>query len=284
MCYELLILSAVARYEAKSGRSGKLDSYVGPVLLSADAAGTLVHEVIGHRVESGRLLSSSESGSILKPAKTKLMNGDLVFFDDPNISSFNGVRLYGTYSFDDEGSRPERAILIKDGRVCNILTTRISVKNRGHKSNGHARSDGEGRPTARMANSFFIPKQEATGNSWIKLKNILKTEIVNNKLPFGIIILVSDTGETNLSNDDVQAFRGSVDLMLKIYPDGKQEIVQPLDFAGTPLSSLSSIISYGDKTSTTNHYCGSDSGLIAVSTTSVAILMNKLELQQKSSI
>lgn len=282
MCYELLILSAIAKQESVAP---KLDSYVGPVLLSADAAGTFIHEVIGHRVESGRLLSMDESGSALMQSKAKnkkITNKDLVLFDDPNIRIFNGIRLFGNYSFDEEGVKPEKTIVLNKGIVTNFLTTRVSIKSKGHKSSGHARSDGEGRPTARMGNTFFLPNSEKNGHNWIKLKGLLRNEITKQKLPYGIIILICDNGETSVSSEDIQAFRGTVDLMIKIYPNGKEELVQSQDFSGTPLSSLSSIIAFGDKSSTTNHFCVSDSGVVGVSTTSVAVLMNKLELQQKS--
>jgi hypothetical protein len=54
-----------------------------------------------------------------------------------------------------------------------------------------------------------------------------------------------------------------------------------VDFVGTPLNALRSILAASARTEVDNAYCGAESGDIPVSTVSPALLVEELELQYK---
>ena len=69
--------------------------------------------------------------------------------------------------------------------------------------------------------------------------------------------------------------------MMALYLDGSVEILQPLDFAGTPLTALKSILAVGAIQSVENHGCGAESGWLKVSTIACPLLLSSIELQLK---
>ena len=259
-------------------KADDMTSYAGPVLLAPIAAGLFVHEVLGHRLEGSRLLSDLEGRTFKDKVNKKIMHEHISIYDDPTMKSFNGLSLAGTYPFDDEGMPSKRVTLVEQGVLRGFLTTRSPLKKSGHESNGHARNQGFERPISRMANLII---KSSSSNSWDDLKAQLIEEIKEKKLPFGIILLSVEGGETDTEVYDFQAFKGEITLAVKIFPNGREKFVRGVDFVGTPLSSLMNIKAVGSDLEVDNSYCGAESGSIPVSTVSPAILLSNLELQIK---
>ena len=65
----------------------------------------------------------------------------------------------------------------------------------------------------------------------------------------------------------------------KVWTNGRENLVRSVNFVGTPLSALRNVVAVGDTPVCENAFCGAESGLIPVSTTSPAVLMSNLELQ-----
>ena len=129
-----------------------------------------------------------------------------------------------------------------------------------------------------MANLII---ESSSNNSWDDLKAQLIEEIKDKKLPFGIILLSVEGGETDTEVYDFQAFKGEITLAVKIFANGREKFVRGVDFVGTPLSSLMNIKAVGSELEVDNSYCGAESGSIPVCTVSPAILLSNLELQIK---
>ena len=204
-------------------KADDMTSYAGPVLLAPIAAGLFVHEVLGHRLEGSRLLSDLEGRTFKDKVNKKIMHEHISIYDDPTMKSFNGLSLAGTYPFDDEGMPSKRVTLVEQGVLRGFLTTRSPLKKSGHESNGHARNQGFERPISRMANLII---KSSSSNSWDDLKAQLIEEIKEKKLPFGIILLSVEGGETDTEVYDFQAFKGEITLAVKIFPNGREKVCE----------------------------------------------------------
>lgn len=263
-------------YHIEQGK--ELTSYSGPVLLYPKPAGLLFHEVLGHRLEGNRLLSDDEGRTFKDKIGEKICHPSISIYDDPELKRFADTPLLGYYPFDDEGTAAHRADLVKNGVLKSFLSTRSPLKKKGHGSNGHARNESFERPISRMANLVVETDQ---GLSIEDLKAKLIEEIKQRALPYGIILVHVEGGETGTEAYNFQAFLGEITYALKIFPDGSTEPIKGVDFVGTPLSSLSQIIAVGSELEVDNGFCGAESGTIPVSTISPALLLSNLELQAK---
>lgn len=257
----------------------EMTSFAGPVLMAPKAAGLFLHEVLGHRLEGSRLLSESEGRTFKDKLNHRIMHPDLSIVDDPTVKAYAGTSLIAHYPYDDEGSPARPAALVDKGVLSGFLTTRSPLKKQAHQSNGHARNQSDERPISRMAN-LIIKSHSDLG--WQELKDRLIEEVKRQKVPFGIILLDVEGGETETEAYNFQAFMGQVTIAVKVYPNGREKYVKGVDFVGTPLSSLMQIHAVGRDCEVDNGFCGAESGTIPVSTVAPAILMSNLELQAKS--
>jgi len=254
-----------------------LNSYSGPVLLSPEASGVFFHEVVGHRLEGSRLLSPEE-GSTFRDLYGKMIAPEYIdIIDDPTTKKFGAKKMIGSFDYDDEGTPSVSAVLVEKGMLKNFLTTSAPLP--GQKQmNGHARNQSFERPISRMGN-LIIKNRKPTSPE--EMKALFLEEIRKQKKEFGIRIVNVLGGETDTSAYDFQVFKGEILHAVKVYPDGREEAIRGVDFVGTPLSALDSVLCLGDDAAMSNSYCGAESGVIPVSTVSPSMLMRNLELQSR---
>lgn len=207
-----------------------LKSYAGPVLLAPGPAGILFHEVLGHRLEGSRLLSTREGQTFARDLGKKILPESISVVDDPTLARSAGVATVGSYRYDDEGSSAERVVLVDRGRLVNFLSGRSQVA-RGLRGNGHARNEHHERPISRMGN---LVVESTHSVSHDELKRLFVAEIKRQKLPFGVMILAAEGGETATESYDFQAFMGSVSLAVQVWADGRENLIRNVNFVGTP--------------------------------------------------
>jgi len=252
-------------------------SFCGPALLEPIPAGLLIHEAVGHRLEGNRLLSPDEGQTFRDSTGQTILPEFLSMRDDPRMERLNGRSLVGHYGFDDEGVAAQSADLVEHGRLQGFLTTRTGIQ-RGHRSNGHARSRYHQRPISRMG-VLVVEAEDGLGPS--QLKQVLLEEIRRKKAPFGVRIIEASSGETATDAYNFQAFLGEINLAAKVYPDGREEFLRGANFVGTPLNGIHNIVAAGNRLEIDNGYCGAESGYVPVSTISPALVLSELELQSK---
>jgi TldD protein len=135
---------AVARLSAPPAPSGEM-----PIVIAAEAGGTLIHEAIGHPLEADGVqkgISPMYHGAIGKVVG----NEKVSVLEDPTMA---GVR--GFYAFDDEGTPAQRVVLVDHGVLKTYLYDRQTARRDGVASNGHGRRESfRHRPIPRMANTF----------------------------------------------------------------------------------------------------------------------------------
>jgi TldD protein len=116
-----------------------------PVVLAPAAAGPLVHEVLGHPLES------DAAGSWLAERREGL--GGLTLIDEPGRAP--GA---GNYRIDDEGVPGRRVVLVKEGEVVGRLRDRLSARAAGVEPTGHGRRQSyRDLPAPRLACTVLEP-------------------------------------------------------------------------------------------------------------------------------
>jgi predicted Zn-dependent protease len=261
-------------------RAPLVEPYAGPAILDGRAAAVFFHEIFGHRVEGHRQKDEEEGQTFAHQVGQRVMPGFLDVFDDPGITSLNGIPLNGHYSYDDEGVAGDRALLVDHGTLRGFLLSRSPAAGFPH-SNGHGRREHGHRVVSRQGNLVVDP---LSTTSPAALKEQLIRQIKEEGKPFGLRFHEITGGYTNTTREGSQAFKVLPVMVYRIYPDGREELVRGVDLEGTPLASLARIEAAGNDFEVFNGVCGAESGWVPVSATSPSLLIGQIEVtrQEKS--
>ena len=122
-----------------------------PVVMHAEAGGTMVHEACGHGLEADLVQKG------LSVYKDKLGEqvaiSELSVIDDATLKG-----KYGSFRFDDEGSPAQRTVLIDKGLLKSFLNDRLTASKDGAELTGNGRRESyQSKPIPRMSNTFIAP-------------------------------------------------------------------------------------------------------------------------------
>jgi predicted Zn-dependent protease len=253
------------------------DAYAGPAMLSGRAAAVFFHEVLGHRLEGHRQRDESEGQTFTKQVNQLVLPAFLSVTDDPTLKELNGVRLSGTYQYDDEGVPAARVQAVDNGILKNFLMSRMPIDHFA-QSNGHGRDEVGLMPTGRQGN-LIVTSTNTVSESELRQRFI--AEIKKQNKPYGLYFEDIEGGFTLTSRAQPQAFEVLPIMVWRVYADGRpDELVRGVDIVGTPLVALNSILVTGDKTEVFNGICGAESGQVPVSAAAPAMLFSQLEVQK----
>ncbi len=142
---------AAALRAAPSRRARKLPGGRMPVVLSAEAGGTKVHEAIGHGLEADL---ARRGMSVYRDALGKDVASPLVsIVDDATVP---GKR--GSFGIDDEGTPGSRTPLVANGILAGFLYDRLHALREGARPTGNGRRESyRHKPIPRMTNTIILP-------------------------------------------------------------------------------------------------------------------------------
>lgn len=169
---------AVSMLSARPAPAGRM-----PVVMSAEAGGTMVHEACGHGLEADLV---QKGLSVYKGKLGEKVAADGVsVIDDATIAG-----KYGTFAFDDEGNYGQRTVLINNGVLENYMYDRLTAKKDGRESTGNGRRESyQDKPIPRMSNTFIASGQEDP-------ERIIKST------PSGLLVKKMGGGQVNTTNGD----------------------------------------------------------------------------------
>jgi len=127
------------------------------VVLSSQAGGTMIHEAVGHGLESdlaqeGLSVYSFRLGE-------QIASPFITVIDDPTLP---GRR--GSYVFDDEGTHAQRTVLIEAGILKGYLYDRLAAMKGCTRSTGNGRRQSyQHKPIPRMSNTLIAPGSTPPG-------------------------------------------------------------------------------------------------------------------------
>jgi TldD protein len=255
------------------------EPYDGPALLSGRAAAVFFHEVLGHRLEGHRQKDEDEGQTFTKKVGQEVLPKFLSVADDPTKGELAGVKLAGTYNYDNEGVPAQRVEVIQDGVLKSFLTSRMPIKGFEH-SNGHGRNQPGLMPTGRQGNLIVSSTQTVPEK---EMRQRLIDEVKKQNKPYGLYFDDIQGGFTLTTRALPQAFQVLPVIVYKVYPDGRpDELVRGVDIVGTPLAALTRIVTTGDQQHVFNGVCGAESGSVPVSAVAPAMLFSEMEVQKRA--
>lgn len=277
------MLEAVLAELAELRRAHTPGSFIGPALLAGQAASTLFHEAMGHRLEGERRIARGETRTFAHKVGKAVLPRGLDVYDDPTMERWNGQAVWGSYHVDDEGVPAQRAILVEDGVLRGFLQSRTPTPE-SRRSNGHGRHDGVQPPMARMANLVVEPRA-GYGKSWEALEEQLVQLAKAQGRRHAMIIKRIHAGETSTQAYDFQVFKGEpAEVYMLDVETGRRQRIRDVELIGTPLAALQKIVAFGvaSESELDQGYCYAESGSIPVSGIAPPILLSEIEMQQCS--
>jgi TldD protein len=254
------------------------EPYDGPALLSGRAAAVFFHEVLGHRLEGHRQRDEEEGQTFTKKVGQEVLPKFLSVTDDPTVHELAGMKLAGSYDFDDEGVPARRVEVIQNGVLKNFLMSRMPIKDFA-ESNGHGRNQPGLMPTGRQGNLIVTSSQSVPE---AQMRQKLIDEVKKQNKPYGLYFDDIQGGFTLTTRSLPQAFQVLPVIVYKVYADGRpDELVRGVDIVGTPLAALTRILLTGDQQHVFNGVCGAESGQVPVSAVAPAMLFSEMEVQKR---
>lgn len=135
---------ALRLLEANLPPSGKF-----PVVMDPELTGVFIHEALGHAAEADLIL---QNDSILK-GKMGSQIGSL----NVNIIDDASMDAFGYYPYDSEGVKTAENILVQEGTLVSLLSSRETASQLGINTSGNARSAVGDQPIVRMSNTYLKP-------------------------------------------------------------------------------------------------------------------------------
>jgi TldD protein len=255
------------------------EPYAGPAMLSGRAAAVFFHEVMGHRLEGHRQRGDTEGQTFTKKVNQLVLPEFLSVTDDPTLKELNGVKLAGTYDFDDEGVPAEPVKAVENGVLKSFLMSRAPVTGFDH-SNGHGRRQPGLMPVGRQGN-LIVTSTKTVKDAELRQQFI--AEIKKQGKPYGLYFEDIQGGFTLTGRASPQAFQVIPVMVWRVYADGRpDELVRGVDIVGTPLLSLNNIVLTGDTEQVFNGICGAESGQVPVAAAAPAMLFSEIEVQKRA--
>jgi predicted Zn-dependent protease len=255
------------------------ESYSGPALMTAEAAGVFFHEIFGHRIEGARLKQESDAQTFKKKVGELVLPKDISIIFDPKLKKYKNIPLNGSYIFDDEGIRGQRVEVVKNGILKSFLMSRTPIDNFPN-SNGHGRAEIHSDNVTRQSNMIIEsddPKSEA------ELRKMLIEQAKSANKEYAYLFDKVSGGFTTTGRYMPNAFNVTPLIVYKIYVDGRpDELVRGVDLVGTPLAIFSQVAACGNDHGVFNGACGAESGSIPVSCVSPTLFIKMIETQKQS--
>lgn len=298
---------------ASSRKAPVGDNYNGPVLIEGQAAGEFLAQTLiplflslrppdSENPRMGGMMSQTQVTPFLTRIGSRVLPDTFTASDTPSLNRYGDSLVPGAYMVDDEGVPAQDVVLVRDGKLQALLTSRTPQKG-FLKSNGHARGTGAQAGVFQLQSSEGIPAAQMKE----KLLDVLKQE----GKPFGYIVrsVANPLALQSASMDSEDIMMVSAQMMgsggarmgpqilsaVRVTPDGKEEPVRGLHFGNVSHSAFRDIL-YASGERTVYNYRqspGGSTGMILLAmggagesasmTTSVIapnLLFEELEIQK----
>jgi TldD protein len=143
---EIAAKRAVMMLKARPAPGGRM-----PVVLSADAGGTMIHEAIGHGLEADLAMQGLSVYS--KKIGEMVASPIITVIDDATMPNKRG-----SFRFDDEGVEAQKTVLVENGILKGYMYDRLWSMKEGVRPTGNGRRESyKYRPIPRMTNTLIAP-------------------------------------------------------------------------------------------------------------------------------
>jgi TldD protein len=236
------------------------------------------HEIFGHRIEGQRLRSNNDSQTFKTKVGSSVLPKFISVYSDPTLDNYNGVKLIGSYQYDDQGVKSQRVAVVEKGILKNFLMSRAPLEG-FETSNGHGRANTGLQPTSRQSNLII---ETTSPNSPEELRKKLISECKKQGKAYGYLFQDVVGGFTLTQVYTPNVFNIFPTEVYRVYVDGRpDELVRGVNLIGTPLAMFSEIEATGNKPEVFSGICGAESGNVPVTAVAPALFVKKIETQRK---
>ncbi|HEY6007841.1 MAG TPA: TldD/PmbA family protein [Geobacteraceae bacterium] len=225
-----------------------------PVVLSASAGGTMVHEAIGHGLEA----DLAQAGMSVYTGKvgSRVASPLVTVIDDATIPF-----VRGSFACDDEGTPGQRTVLVEEGILKGYLYDRLSAMKDGCLSTGNGRRESyQAKPIVRMSNTLIAPGNESP-------------EAIIRGVERGLLVKKMGGGQVNTVNGDF-VFEVSEGYLLEKGVIG--EPVRGATLTGNGPDVLQKIVSVGSDLGFGIGTCGKDGQGVPVADAQPTLLISEI--------
>jgi len=236
--------------------SSTAEVYLGPVLFEDQAAAEFFNQLFVENISFGRTIWADDdeskkwyvdSGALPDKLNMRVMPPFLSVYDDPARLEFAGEKLGGSYKIDNEGVRPGKLELVKNGKLVNFYMSRAPVK-QFKTSNGHGRGRYDEFPSARPGNVFIMSEKTAPKE---ELKKKLLAMAKELGLEYALIVRRMAGGDSKRLEDIL----AKPVLVYKAYvKNGAEELINGVEFEGVNFRALRDIVLTSDDHYVYNFY------------------------------
>lgn len=233
------------------------EAYSGPILFEEQAAAELFAQIFAPNLVAQRppltergLQDQERYFAFQNKIGGRVLPEFLSLTAEPERTSFGHTSVLGSYTIDDDGTAAQHVTLIDKGYLKTLLSSRIPTK-RIRQSNGHQRGG------APMISTLVLSSESKKQAERTELKKRMMKLCKDRELPFGIIIrkalnqnilytsLYEQTaGEYPFAQGDTKMSALEV---VKLFPDGREELIRGVEAAGLTPQSFKDIILVGKK-------------------------------------
>jgi predicted Zn-dependent protease len=237
-----------------------LENYLGPVLVTGEAASELFAQVLAPQLSGQRppLMEQQQMAAMMTESKfsarlnRRVLPSFFTVVDDPTQKTYEKHPLIGAYKVDDQGVPARPVTLIERGVLKTLLMSRRPSKDIS-QSNGHGRAMQLGSPSVQIGNLFV---QATGGKSFAELKQELIDLSQDQGLSHGLLIKKFDNPGITGREFSMSSFsmRGGPQqeqvtppiLVYKVFvEDGREELVRGVTVAEMSVRMLRDIVAVG---------------------------------------
>jgi predicted Zn-dependent protease len=239
--------------------TSSIEHYNGPVLFEGGASGEIFAQQFATGLMAVRtplsddprfemyfnqMMSQLGGGSFVDKIGGRVLPDFLNVSDNPLLSEYKGVRLLGSTKIDDDGVKTRETLLVDHGVLKTLLSTRVPVRS-------VLQSTGSRRGWGPAPSNLFVTSEKSL--SLDQLRQELLRRAKARGLDYGIIVRrVGGGAAASFMRMAVrmaqQGGQGSDSLaeVYKLYPDGREELVQGLEIAEMTPTAFRDVIAVGD--------------------------------------
>ncbi|MCO6439455.1 MAG: hypothetical protein J5J06_20390 [Phycisphaerae bacterium] len=271
-----------------------LERYMGPILFDGLAAAQMLRTILAEGV-AGQVdpvgtqrRGLTGAGSLEKNLDTRIFPTTFRMYDNPTVEKVGDQALLGHYLFDDEGTRAERVDLVSEGKLVDMVRSRVPTRKLSG-SNGHGRRSSGGGAISSAIACLFVEDEEGMPED--NLKAALLEAVENEGLEYGLRIKSLKTTSIGSNRADIFAMFmrmqqrggrsniGDPVSFYKVFPDGHEEMVRGCEFGQVKVRDLKRIAAAGQKPAVYNYIgLGFGGTTPATSIISPSLLFEELEL------
>ncbi len=237
-----------------------LDKYLGPVLVTGQAAGELFAQVLAPHLSGQRspLMEQQQMAAMMTESKLasrlnrRVLPSFFTVVDDPTQKTYEKHQLIGSYKVDDQGVPARPVTIIERGVLKTLLMSRRPSKEIS-QSNGHGRAMQIGSPSVQIGNLFV---QTTEGKSFAELKQEMIDLCQDQGLSYGLVIKKFDNPSISGREFSLSSFsmRGGLQQELVTPPilaykvfieDGREELVRGVIVTEMSVRMLKDIVAVG---------------------------------------